>query len=327
MSSALEYRAGMSFFTDDHDDDGPAEQETPPSVDPPKRRRGRRALGALTVTGLVAGVASVVLSSSAFADPSANDWYRLRMCESSNNYSINTGNGHYGAYQFDVSTWRSVGGVGLPSAATPAEQDKRALLLYRSRGWQPWQCATILGLSTSRSTAPTVVHTAHGWPGVYYQPGDSSSGLVAWQKQMRARGATILQGTGQYGPKTEAVVKAIQGQNGLAVTGTIGPMTWELAWTGRFVATAAIRSGPPPRVAPVAPAWPGVVYSFGDQSANIAAWQRQMRARGATTLTGTGVFGPKTEAVAKALEAQNGLPAEGLIGPKTWALAWTGTYR
>lgn len=66
---------------------------------------------------------------------------QLRQCESGNNYSINTGNGYYGAYQFNQSTWASVGGSGLPSNASPAEQDARALTLYNQRGWQPWTCA------------------------------------------------------------------------------------------------------------------------------------------------------------------------------------------
>lgn len=63
---------------------------------------------------------------------------RTRMRESSNNYATNTGNGYYGAYQFDLQTWQSVGGKGLPSDASPAEQDMRAKLLYAQRGCQPW---------------------------------------------------------------------------------------------------------------------------------------------------------------------------------------------
>ena len=50
----------------------------------------------------------------------------------------NTGNGFYGAYQFDLQTWQSVGGTGLPSDAPPAEQDARAKALYARRGAQPW---------------------------------------------------------------------------------------------------------------------------------------------------------------------------------------------
>lgn len=61
-----------------------------------------------------------------------------RQCEAGGNYSTNTGNGYYGAYQFSRSTWESVGGTGLPSDASPAEQDARAQALYDQRGGAPW---------------------------------------------------------------------------------------------------------------------------------------------------------------------------------------------
>ena len=60
---------------------------------------------------------------------------------------------HSGAYQFDLPTWRSVGGKGYPNLASRAEQDARALILYRTRGWQPWQCASILGLREDAAAA------------------------------------------------------------------------------------------------------------------------------------------------------------------------------
>jgi LysM repeat protein len=63
---------------------------------------------------------------------------RIRQLESGGNYAINTGNGYYGAYQFDLSTWRGVGGSGLPSQASPEEQDMRAQMLYSRRGCNPW---------------------------------------------------------------------------------------------------------------------------------------------------------------------------------------------
>jgi hypothetical protein len=65
-------------------------------------------------------------------------WAALRRCESGGNYQTNTGNGFYGAYQFDLQTWQSMGGTGLPSDAPPEEQDARARALYASRGAQPW---------------------------------------------------------------------------------------------------------------------------------------------------------------------------------------------
>ena len=70
--------------------------------------------------------------------PGAAYLYGLRMCESGGNYGTNTGNGYYGAYQFSLSTWASVGGSGLPSNASPAEQDYRAALLWRTGGSGHW---------------------------------------------------------------------------------------------------------------------------------------------------------------------------------------------
>lgn len=64
---------------------------------------------------------------------------KIRRCESGGNYSIVSASGRYrGAYQFDYRTWAGVGGSGDPAAASPAEQDYRALLLLRARGSRPW---------------------------------------------------------------------------------------------------------------------------------------------------------------------------------------------
>ncbi len=69
------------------------------------------------------------------AQPDTIDpWAGVRQCESGGNYSINTGNGFFGAYQFTLSTWDWVAGivgredlVGLrPDLAAPADQDSLA---------------------------------------------------------------------------------------------------------------------------------------------------------------------------------------------------------
>jgi hypothetical protein len=70
----------------------------------------------------------------------------LRWCEARGVYSTDTGNGYYGAYQFNWGTWAGVGGSGNPAHATPAEQDWRAYLLWQRRGWQPWPtCGRLAG--------------------------------------------------------------------------------------------------------------------------------------------------------------------------------------
>jgi hypothetical protein len=70
----------------------------------------------------------------------------VRQRESGGRYSINTGNGYYGAYQFKPSTWNATAqragrsdlvGV-LPSNASPSDQDAMAQALYSSNGRQPW---------------------------------------------------------------------------------------------------------------------------------------------------------------------------------------------
>lgn len=79
--------------------------------------------------------------------PTAAQWAKLRWCESRGEYAINTGNGYYGAYQFDLPTWHGIGMTGLPSAASPDVQDAAALKLWLLRGWQPWPaCSKKLGL-------------------------------------------------------------------------------------------------------------------------------------------------------------------------------------
>ena len=63
----------------------------------------------------------------------------IRACESGGDYGAVSSSGTYrGAYQFDAATWRAVGGHGDPAAASPAEQDRRAQMLYDRSGSSPW---------------------------------------------------------------------------------------------------------------------------------------------------------------------------------------------
>lgn len=67
------------------------------------------------------------------------NWGALAKCESGGNPSIVSSNGRYhGLYQFSVSTWRAVGGSGVPSQASAGEQTYRAKLLYKKAGAGQW---------------------------------------------------------------------------------------------------------------------------------------------------------------------------------------------
>lgn len=77
----------------------------------------------------------------------SEEFSELRMCESSDNYQVDTGNGYYGAYQFDEETWLGLGYSGYPDDAPPAVQDQAAETLQAQRGWEPWPtCSWVLGL-------------------------------------------------------------------------------------------------------------------------------------------------------------------------------------
>lgn len=80
--------------------------------------------------------------------PYSAAWDRLAQCESSGNWSINTGNGYYGGLQFSKSSWEWVGGSGLPHQASKQEQIERAYALWQRQGWGAWpSCTSQLGLS------------------------------------------------------------------------------------------------------------------------------------------------------------------------------------
>ena len=114
----------------------------------PASRRTRRLVrrGALGVAVTGAALTTAVACTppqGALADQLA----QLRMCESSGNYAINTGNGFYGAYQFDLGTWQGLGYSGYPNQAAPFVQDQAAMTLHAQRGWSPWPgCSAQLGL-------------------------------------------------------------------------------------------------------------------------------------------------------------------------------------
>lgn len=84
---------------------------------------------------------------SAPATPEA--WQALRYCEAGGIYSRNSGNGYYGAYQFNISTWNNYMGYARADLAPPAVQDSKAQETYNRRGWTPWpSCSKRLGLLT-----------------------------------------------------------------------------------------------------------------------------------------------------------------------------------
>ena len=68
-------------------------------------------------------------------------WACIRQLESGNNYSAPGG----GAYQFEDSTWHSLGQSGTASDAPPSVQDAMAVELQQRAGWDQWTTAKRCG--------------------------------------------------------------------------------------------------------------------------------------------------------------------------------------
>jgi hypothetical protein len=107
----------------------------PARVSPASQSALKRSLAA---AGVAVFVATGAAACGGGGNPTSSQLYSLRMCESGGRYNINTGNGYYGAYQFSVGTWRSLGYAGYPHQASPATQDAAVRKLFARTGWSSW---------------------------------------------------------------------------------------------------------------------------------------------------------------------------------------------
>ena len=63
----------------------------------------------------------------------------IAQCESGSDPTAVSADGNYrGKFMFTYDAWGTVGGKGDPAAASEAEQDRRALKLYKRDGVKPW---------------------------------------------------------------------------------------------------------------------------------------------------------------------------------------------
>ncbi|HVX45664.1 MAG TPA: ubiquitin-like domain-containing protein [Mycobacteriales bacterium] len=105
------------------------------------RRLESRRVIARPVTKIVKVGTKPAVSTAAVPSASGRDWNAVAFCESTNDWSINTGNGFYGGLQFDIPTWLSNGGgvyAPRPDLASKAQQIAIADKVADARGSQPW---------------------------------------------------------------------------------------------------------------------------------------------------------------------------------------------
>ncbi len=260
---------------------------------------------------------SVLGSGVARADPPPQEWAQLRQCESSGRYDAVADNGHYGAYQFDLATWNSVGGTGLPSTALPAEQDYRALRLYRSRGWQPWECAGILGLTNDRDAAtgraPSRTDALALAPPTAPHQRDTTRAAAPATPAPATPASASPSGSPSPSPSpSPSSPSRSPSLSSLSSSSSSLSPSLSPSDAGRSRSDAS----PPP--------WPGVAFAPGVCDPRLRAWQLQMNTYG-YNFTGTGCYGDITRSAVLDLQRANHLPETPPITQATWLAAWTGT--
>jgi resuscitation-promoting factor RpfA len=106
-------------------------------------------VAAAAVTGPLAITGTAMAAPSVSPDSTAT-WDRLAMCESTQNWDADTGNGFKGGLQFTDSTWREFGGrqyASSPDEASREEQIRVAKKVQDEQGWNAWPtCSEKLGL-------------------------------------------------------------------------------------------------------------------------------------------------------------------------------------
>ncbi|GAA4870265.1 hypothetical protein GCM10023203_19340 [Actinomycetospora straminea] len=106
-------------------------------------------VAAAAVTGPLAISGTAMAAPSVSPDSNAT-WDRLAMCESTQNWEADTGNGFKGGLQFTESTWEEFGGerfASSPDQASREEQIRVAKKVQDEQGWNAWPtCSEKLGL-------------------------------------------------------------------------------------------------------------------------------------------------------------------------------------
>ena len=127
---------------------------------------------------------------------------------------------------------------------------------------------------------------------------------------------------GIYGPATTAAVRAFQELVGLPADGIVGRQTFLRIQQAYEDILATL---PPGIEGDRAKPYPGYFLSEGQEGEDVRNLQTYLR--GIAEYTGvipvipvTGYFGTQTRDAVSALQAQNGLPVNGAVGPVTWNL-------
>jgi hypothetical protein len=127
--------------------------------------RSRSLRGGAVVLG-AAAIGIGVLAAPASA--AVHNWDGVAQCESSGNWSSNTGNGYYGGLQFSQSTWEAYGGLEFAPRADLATKEQQIAVAERTldgQGVGAWPtCGRHLGSGTTAAAAAPAAAPAPAAP-------------------------------------------------------------------------------------------------------------------------------------------------------------------
>ncbi|MER5339617.1 transglycosylase family protein [Streptomyces mirabilis] len=110
----------------------------------------------LTVTAGGAGMALPLIGTGVAHAADVDTWNKVAACESTDNWSINTGNGYYGGLQFTQSTWEAYGGQAYAPRADQATKDQQIAIaekVLKGQGPGAWPvCSVRAGLTRGGDT-------------------------------------------------------------------------------------------------------------------------------------------------------------------------------
>jgi hypothetical protein len=120
--------------------------------------------------------------------------------------------------------------------------------------------------------------------------GDESPFVEILQHLLRARGFG-LEVDGVFGAVTEQAVRQFQGNQGIAVDGIVGPVTWSRLF---------------------------ITVRRGSTGEAVKGVQVRMNLRQADPIAVDGDFGPLTEQAVREFQSDQGIEIDGIVGPITW---------
>ncbi|MEU1484072.1 peptidoglycan DD-metalloendopeptidase family protein [Streptomyces sp. NPDC005752] len=110
----------------------------------------------LTVTVGGAGIALPLLTAASAGAATTDVWEKVAACESTGDWHVNTGNGHYGGLQFTRSTWAAYGGTAFAARADLATKDQQVAVAEKvldGQGPGAWPtCSVRAGLKQGGGT-------------------------------------------------------------------------------------------------------------------------------------------------------------------------------